>query len=367
MKKTVLIDQYALTKLGADRGLGRYTSLLTTGVEGLAQLSVRKLLPTSSSAFVPEVVRIQVDIRRAKLQKNVSYHATSVYHLPPFKTRPWICSIQDVIALDLASYRNLGLKSKLLFANARRSNIIVANSEYTKQRIVSKLRIAPEKVLTCPLPISETFHAVPSDKDITRVTALLEQHGVNISDHYVVALADLRTLDPRKRYHWIDELAASMSALNLPMVVTGRGLSQENFPNSVVIPALTDSELSVLYSRSTAMYYPTAYEGQGLPPQEAMASGCPVIAYRNTSVQEVVGSANFLLQDPIPWENQSLGLSLPKNAGDEILSKIEHWTMSNSGLAQARLEARDLASQYSFDRFHRDLANIYAHAPGVTA
>ncbi|KIS26190.1 hypothetical protein TV39_16180 [Arthrobacter sp. SPG23] len=202
---------------------------------------------------------------------------------------------------------------------------------------------------------------------MTRVTALLEQHGVNMSGHYVVALADLRTPDPRKRYHWIDEVAASLKAVNLPMVVTGRGLSQENFPNSVVIPALSDSELSALYSRSTAMYYPTAYEGQGLPPQEAMASGCPVIAYRNTSVQEVVGSANFLLQDPIPWENQSLGLSLPKNAINEILARIEHWTMSASALAEARLEARDLAAQYSFDRFHRDLAKIYEHAPGVPA
>lgn len=367
MKKTVLIDQYALTKLGADRGLGRYTSLLTTGAERLCQVSVRKLLPTGAPAFVPEILRIQTDIEKLRLEKDVPYHATSVYHLPLLKNRPWICSIQDVIALDLTSYRKLGIKSKLLFANARRSNIIVANSEYTKQRVISSLRISPDKIVTCPLPISETFHMLPSDEAISRVSELLEHRGVDISEPYVVALADLRTPDPRKRYHWIDELAASLSEFNIPMVVTGRGLSQEAFSSSVIIPALSDAELSALYSKSTAMYYPSAYEGQGLPPQEAMASGCPVVAYKNTSVQEVVGSANFLLEDPVPWECQSLGLSLPKSAIDEILTKITHWSTSNSALAQARLEAQALASQYSFDRFYRDLANVYAVALGVRA
>lgn len=115
------------------------------------------------------------------------------------------------------------------------------------------------------------------------------------------------------------------------------------------------------------MYYPTAYEGQGLPPQEAMAAGCPVVAYQNTSVQEVVGSADFLLDDPVPWEAQSLQASLPKTAIDDILTKIIDWAGSEVALAEARREARFMASKYSYNRFDRDLANVYAKAPGVSA
>lgn len=367
MKNTVLIDQYALTKLGADKGLGRYTSLLSAGIERLPHVSVRTLSPVSSSGFIPEIFRIQADIARSKLPKAVPYHATSVYHLPLFKDRPWICSIQDVIALDLVDYRKLGIKSKILFANARRSDLIVANSDYTRQRIISRLHIPIEKIVTCPLPISTSFHDTPSAESLDRVKRILEARGVDIFGPFVVALIDLRTPDPRKRYHWIDELAHALKGVNVPMVVTGRGLVQDYFSSSTVIPALSDSELSALYSKSTAMYYPSAYEGQGLPPQEAMASGCPVVAYRNTSVQEVVGSADFLLDDPVPWERQSLELSLSKTAIDEVLTKITNWTDSQPALANARREAQTMASRYSFDRFDRDLAKIYAHAPGVLA
>jgi glycosyltransferase involved in cell wall biosynthesis len=43
--------------------------------------------------------------------------------------------------------------------------------------------------------------------------------------------------------------------------------------------------------------FPSRYEGFGLPCLEAMACGCPVAAYRNSSLPEVVGDAGELVAD----------------------------------------------------------------------
>jgi glycosyltransferase involved in cell wall biosynthesis len=60
---------------------------------------------------------------------------------------------------------------------------------------------------------------------------------------------------------------------------------------------VTDSELVNLYQRASVMVFPSFYEGFGLPPLEAMACGCPVIASNASAVPEVVGTA-ALLFDP---------------------------------------------------------------------
>lgn len=360
MKNTILLDQYSLSELGSDRGLGRYAAMMAAGASVLPDFALAELIRTKSNLKIPDILNIQRDIWKLRLDKTVPYHSTSVYHLPVLKDRPWICSIQDVIPLDLHDYRKLGIKSRLLFANAKRSDLILANSNYTKSRIILRLGMSSARIMTCALPISASFGTSISDTTRSKIDNLLDAADVDSQGSYVVALADLRTPDPRKRYHWIDEIAEALLECGISMVVTGRGLRQEVFPSSKVIPSLTDEELSALYSGAVATYYPTAYEGQGLPPQEAMASGCPVIAYRNSSVEEVVKSPNFLLEDPVPWERQSLSASLPQAARKEAVARIQSWVDSEELLLNMRGEAQELAAKYSWTSFSKNLDALYS-------
>jgi glycosyltransferase involved in cell wall biosynthesis len=50
-------------------------------------------------------------------------------------------------------------------------------------------------------------------------------------------------------------------------------------------------ELPSLYRRASALVFPSLYEGFGLPPLEAMASGCPVACSNAASLPEVCGDA----------------------------------------------------------------------------
>jgi len=60
---------------------------------------------------------------------------------------------------------------------------------------------------------------------------------------------------------------------------------------------MDDFRLSYLYNAADLFLFPSTYEGFGMPPLEAMASGCPVIAANKASIPEVVGEAGILL-DP---------------------------------------------------------------------
>jgi glycosyltransferase involved in cell wall biosynthesis len=71
----------------------------------------------------------------------------------------------------------------------------------------------------------------------------------------------------------------------------------------------SDAELRRLYSGSAALLYPSRYEGFGLPPLEAMACGCPVVATRVGAVPEyAVDRDNALLVEPGDVEGMAEGL-----------------------------------------------------------
>lgn len=61
----------------------------------------------------------------------------------------------------------------------------------------------------------------------------------------------------------------------------------------------SDAGLRHLYSTSTVLLYPSRIEGFGLPPLEAMACGCPVVATSVGAVPEfAVNGANAFVVDP---------------------------------------------------------------------
>lgn len=63
--------------------------------------------------------------------------------------------------------------------------------------------------------------------------------------------------------------------------------------------------------------YPSLWKGFGLPPLEALAMGVPVIAHKISSLQEVVGYAGILLDEP--YTRAALAESMERRIADEML------------------------------------------------
>jgi len=88
----------------------------------------------------------------------------------------------------------------------------------------------------------------------------------------------------------------------LRLILTGGALDDlTDIPANVEVRGLVPlAELRELYRRAACMVFPSLYEGFGLPPLEAMASGCPVASSTAGSLPEIVGDAAELFdpQDP---------------------------------------------------------------------
>lgn len=65
-----------------------------------------------------------------------------------------------------------------------------------------------------------------------------------------------------------------------------------------------------LYQKATMLVYPSLYEGFGLPPVEAMACGCPVIASNTSSLPEAVGDAGILVDPTVDNLKESMRVLL---------------------------------------------------------
>ncbi|HEY2927876.1 glycosyltransferase family 4 protein [Piscinibacter sp.] len=65
---------------------------------------------------------------------------------------------------------------------------------------------------------------------------------------------------------------------------------------------VSDAELKALYQHATCFVFPSLYEGFGIPPLEAMACGCPVIASTAPAIREVCGDAALYFDPASPLE-----------------------------------------------------------------
>jgi glycosyltransferase involved in cell wall biosynthesis len=74
-------------------------------------------------------------------------------------------------------------------------------------------------------------------------------------------------------------------------------------------------ELPYFYTDAAALVFPSEYEGFGLPPLEAMASGLPVITTTCTSIPEVCGDAAIYI-DPKSTVDISNAMIQITNDGD---------------------------------------------------
>ena len=116
-----------------------------------------------------------------------------------------------------------------------------------------------------------------------------------------------------------------------------------------LLTSVEDWELCDLYNQAAALVYPSFYEGFGIPLLEAMACGCPVVASRIPSTEEVAGSC------PIYFDARDIESMMA--ALDVALTEGRNSPRCQRGLARAR--------KYSWDLTARGMLDVYYELAGV--
>lgn len=128
-------------------------------------------------------------------------------------------------------------------------------------------------------------------------------------------------------------------------------------PGVKVLGRVSDEELAELYRRAWAFCLPSTYEGFGIPYIEAMGSGCPVVATRNSGAVEVTcnGRLGVIAGD------DRLGEAIV----NLLTSASERQRLAQEGLNNvSRYDLRTVAAAY--EAIYGRLLGVGRKAPGST-
>ena len=314
---------------GGMGGSETYASALTEQFAHTAGVNATAFVPANARGFsrgIPETVIDSVTVGASSAGRlsaiaSISAHSRSiraamreaeVVHFPftvvrpkPARRQATVQSLLDVQHLELPQMFS---RAELLYRRAfyegaaRRADVVVTISHFAKARMVELLGIDHERIVVAHLGV-----------DATRFTPNLDER-----ENFVLYPARGW---PHKNHSGLIEAMRLLRADNptLRLVLTGGGLDAlGELPDWVDRRGLVSvDELHRLYRSASVMAFPSLYEGFGLPPLEAMASGCPVAVSNAGSLPEVVGRAAVLF-DPRKPEDIARAISEATARGAEL-------------------------------------------------
>jgi alpha-1,3-rhamnosyl/mannosyltransferase len=313
--------------------------------------------------YVPHPYRVSRALQGWRFGMGSRRFRPHVYHEPnflPFRfDGPTVITAHDLSWIrypETHPDERVAVMSELFPKALARADHVITDASYVRREIIDEFGVAPERITSVPLGSREIFH--PRSREQCR--QVLQERGLD----YRGFILCVGTLEPRKN---LELVIRAYSALperfrrRRPLVMVGmRGwltskvesLMQPLVASGEIRPLgyASEEDLAVLYAAALALVYPSLYEGFGLPPLEAMASGTPVIVSDRSTLPEVVGTAGVQID-----ADDEAGLR------DALLQFDE-----DPAFWQRRAEASLVqASQFSWERCARETLAIYRKvAPG---
>jgi glycosyltransferase involved in cell wall biosynthesis len=299
------------------------------------------------------------------LTQNVSLFHAPHYVLPPLVPCRAVVTIHDCIHLMFPQYlpHRLahGYARANLWAAAKRAERILTVSETSKADILRYCDVPADRIIVVHNAIDERFATPPGDEEVARVRERYRLDGPfalyvgNIKPHKnLERLIDAFDLVRRGGFERLELLIIGDQISKYPRL--RRAVDQHKLHKHVrFLGFVADDTLAALYRLATVFVFPSLYEGFGLPPLEAMASGTPVVTSNRTSLPEVVGDAAVLVD---PYSAASIAEGIQTVLSDAGLRQ----TLSARGLARAR----EFSWEASVRRIHEvymDVAAMRSSAP----
>jgi glycosyltransferase involved in cell wall biosynthesis len=301
-------------------------------------------------------VREQFTVPRDLLRERADLFHSPHYVLPALTPCRSVVTIHDCIHLRFPQYlpNRLGYvyARSFLWLATHRSNRVLTVSEASKRDILEYFRIPPEKIDVIYNGIDERFSQEPAVEDVDRVRERYRLDGPfvlyagNIKPHknlgrLIAAFDILRRGGPEFEEVKLVIIGDEISKYAALRHAVHRHKLHKHVRFFGFVPART---LAILYRLAAVFVFPSLYEGFGLPPLEAMASGTPVITSNVSSLPEVVGDAAILID---PLQPDAIADALRRVLSDTALRD----DLRRRGLERAR--------HFSWEQSVRRVRQIY--------
>lgn len=244
------------------------------------------------------------------------------YFLPPFAD-DGVITVHDLSAIHFPqthpTERVRDFEQKFI-GSIERANLIITDTETVRRELIEGFGVAPDKVTSIHLGVDGRYRPQEADairERLARYNLQPKRYGLCVS-----------TLEPRKK---IAELLTAWRSLSVglrsryPLALAGgSGWLNESLREEIQRGAaegwlrplgfVAESDLPALYAGAALFIYPSTYEGFGLPPLEAMASGAPVIVASHSCLPEVCGEAAAYVD---PDDSEQLLAAILRGLTDE--------------------------------------------------
>ena len=279
----------------------------------VARGAVAQRLRGLAKPLLPLVRRWKHAQQQREFAHGAMRHAIDVYHEPNYV--PFEAGVPTVITVhDLSWLRHpethppdrVHWLMRAMPVAVERAAAIIVDSDFTRGEMQAAFPPSADRLHTVQLGVDRSFHP----RDATATAAALARLGL-AHGRYVLTVG---TLEPRKNIdHVLDAYARLPARLRdrYALAVAGapgwrahrltqrlRSLAASGHVR--FFASVAQQDLPSLYAGAAAFVFPSIYEGFGLPPLEAMASGVPVLVSQRTALPEVVGDAGVMLDAAQP-------------------------------------------------------------------
>ncbi|HEY1947897.1 MAG TPA: glycosyltransferase family 1 protein [Bryobacteraceae bacterium] len=202
------------------------------------------------------------------------------------------------------SFSRQRLKWRLLYGKlARKVDMFHTVSQFSADRLThffpdirSRLKVVPNAVTPHFFePVTAAGHAYVKELGLDNRPFILVPGGLHYRKNADLILAAWPMLKSR-----FPDLVIAVVNHSNPHYVERTKWFGEDFRMLGFVP---DEGLRSLYSAARVVWFPSRYEGSGLPVVEAMACGAAVVTSRASSLPEVAGDAALLASPAIPEDH----------------------------------------------------------------
>jgi glycosyltransferase involved in cell wall biosynthesis len=304
-------------------------------------------VPVRARSRTRRVLAEQTLLPRAARGARIDVLHNTLNTAPAFPGLPQVTTIHDMIYKrfpETAGRLTLGVALLVPLA-ARRSSLLLTDSQASKQDIVQFLGVEPGRIHVAPLGPGIPEPDVP--------LPLAELRGrLRLGEAPIVL-----TVAAKRPHKNLDRLLDAVSRLETDalLIVPGfatsfeTGLKQRAGERVRFLGWVDDRTLDGLYRAATCFVLPSLAEGFGLPVLEAMARGTPVCCSDTSALPEVARDAALYFN---PFDPVSIARTIERCFNDAELRR---------GLRAAGLER---ARQFTWSRTAEATLECYERALG---